>query len=357
MKKLFQNVLVLIASLLLTFTMLELVVRIVKGDFTFKGFKEYKVILSEVKKNCPAQYDPYLGWIPREGYSISKDKWGARITVLKNGIRSNGSETIQEATAPAAILAVGDSFTFGGQVSDSDTWPAFLEKMSGKKVVNGGVNSYGLDQIFLRANELIKKYKPDILILSCYVGDIDRCHFSKRHHEKPYFEIINNGLVLKNNPVPVLPRKRTGIDPVSNIFTKSVLIKQVIKSAFPDYWRLCTGEFIEAGPRSGGEQIAYLLFRHLREIIQANTVRHIFVLLQYNRQMSRKNRAMVKRVISGIHDRSIKVVDLWEPFQQVMQHDRKRWDSFFNGHMTPEGNRFVARELQKALNEACGATC
>lgn len=48
------------------------------------------------------------------------------------------------------ILAVGDSCTWGEDVGDTDTWPAQLQRLTGRRVLNGGVTGFGFDQIVLR---------------------------------------------------------------------------------------------------------------------------------------------------------------------------------------------------------------
>ena len=53
----------------------------------------------------------------------------------------------------SVILAVGDSFTFGDEVKDDETWPAHLQQLLGRRVLNAGVSGYGFDQIVLRAEK------------------------------------------------------------------------------------------------------------------------------------------------------------------------------------------------------------
>ena len=48
-----------------------------------------------------------------------------RLTVNKNGFRGNGNHI--KFKNSLKILAVGDSFTFGYQVGDQETWPACVE--------------------------------------------------------------------------------------------------------------------------------------------------------------------------------------------------------------------------------------
>jgi hypothetical protein len=138
------------------------------------------------------------------GPKLSVDK-DPSVTILQGGIRSNGHGDVRDASEP--ILAVGDSFTFGTQVSDRDTWPAQLEKLSGRRVINGGVFGYGIDQAFLRARRLLSRDRFSTVIFSFIPDDIRRCQMSVEFGgAKPYFDFKDGRLTLENVPVsPVSP--------------------------------------------------------------------------------------------------------------------------------------------------------
>src|SRR5262249_47314840 len=108
-------------------------------------------------------HDAQLGYLPRPGYSI------LGFTIGDDGLRRSGF-----AVSDAPILAVGDSFTFGEEVVDGDPWPAALEHLTGKQVLNGGVSGYGFDQTVLRAEQLAWKYKPAAIVVSFIADDIRR---------------------------------------------------------------------------------------------------------------------------------------------------------------------------------------
>jgi hypothetical protein len=40
---------------------------------------------------------------------------------------------------------MGGSFTFGEDVSDLEAWSAQLQRLTGRRVLNGGVSGYGFD--------------------------------------------------------------------------------------------------------------------------------------------------------------------------------------------------------------------
>lgn len=146
-------------------------------------------------------HDPELGHVPRAGYAVPG-------TIIEaDGLRRTGDQI-----AGAPVLAVGDSFTYGDEVEDGQTWPAQLQQMTGRRVLNGGVSGYGFDQIVLRAEQLAAKYKPAVIIVSFIADDIRRTEMRRLWSaDKPYFMIEDGKLALRGVPVP--PRS----DPASTL--------------------------------------------------------------------------------------------------------------------------------------------
>ncbi len=110
-------------------------------------------------------YDADLGWAPRPG-ARSAD---ARVTIDARGARHDGARTGTQAP-DLRIVTIGDSFTFGDEVGDRETWPARLEALlvaEGRRaeVVNLGVNGFGLDQAVLRFERDGVAMQPDVVLL------------------------------------------------------------------------------------------------------------------------------------------------------------------------------------------------
>ena len=146
------------------------------------------------------EYHPRLGYVPRPGY---RSPAGASFAVEidQDGLRSNG------ATRPPGrpILALGDSFTFGDEVDDHESWPAALERELGLPVLNGGVPAYGFEQTVLRAEELLATRAARGLVVSLIRDDVRRCQLSAfSGRRKPYFEFEEGRAVLRL-PVPRSP--------------------------------------------------------------------------------------------------------------------------------------------------------
>ena len=144
-------------------------------------------------------YDAALGWAPIAGSSGTM--LGKTLSFTGEGTRAHNAE------APPAggtlILALGDSMTEGYAVGDDETWPAALERRTGRRVLNAGVRGYGLDQMVLRAERLVPELKPSTVVLAFIADDISRTALSVRDFRgKPYFVPEGEGLALRNAPVP-----------------------------------------------------------------------------------------------------------------------------------------------------------
>jgi hypothetical protein len=112
--------------------------------------------------------NPILGYSPADGtFKIDKWGWNGATITIRQGVRL--SPNFEPASAGGAILTVGDSFVFGDQVSDDETWPALLERGLNRRVVNGGVSGYGPVQGVLRAEQLLKVRDYSLVIFSVLV--------------------------------------------------------------------------------------------------------------------------------------------------------------------------------------------
>lgn len=153
-------------------------------------------------------FDPDLGWVPRPG-ARSED---GRVQIDGVGARSTGRA--RPGDVPRLVVTVGDSFTFGDEVADAESWPAYLEARlseSGEEtgVVNLGVNAYGLDQAVLRFERDGAPLRPDIAILGLQPENLLRALNVVRPiffagtdlpFSKPRFVADGDGWVVVNRP-------------------------------------------------------------------------------------------------------------------------------------------------------------
>lgn len=148
------------------------------------------------------KYDSLLGWKPVENLRNVELSQGWKVNTNSKGIRGT-KEYSRIKTVKIRIVTIGDSFTFGECVNDSQTFPAVLEKLlDSAEVINLAVHGYAHDQQLLRLINEGLAYQPDIVLLGFLNDDIDRNELTFRDFAKPYFVLQNDTLELQGVPVP-----------------------------------------------------------------------------------------------------------------------------------------------------------
>jgi len=339
------NIFIVLISISITFIIIEAGTRIYYSQplFSFIDYRENTLNL--YKSGLPIKFHETLGWIPQPGYSSNNNMWGTDVTILKDGIRSNENHLKLESSH--SVLAVGDSFTFGDEVSNNETWPAILERLIKRPVLNAGVFAYGTDQSFLRLKLLLAKYKPDTIIFSFIRNDIRRCEYSKCHgFNKPYFVIANNYLNLMNIPVrQVTIKPRT----IIKIFGYSYFFHNTMIRLNPAWWLLADNEEDERNENhtGSGMEITCLIFRELENIVKVNKINHAYILVQdTNFQNYVSPDTEIDYVLTCLNKKTFKVIDLRKKLLDLKTNNGFLYNSFFKiRHMTATGNQFVAETV------------
>ena len=188
-KKIFFSLIFFFILTFVTLFSLEFVSRLylyfVKNNYCAKtlNFEKYE-----------SKADDLLGYIPKKGSKIGCN--GEKYTINNDGFRTYEGFNFSESN----YLIIGDSFGFGDELDDSEALSYLLYKDYDIKNINAAVYGYGIDQMVLRALEIIKNKKIDKVIMITSPGGAKRVNKSARNKvKKPFFLYDGKQLVL-NKP-------------------------------------------------------------------------------------------------------------------------------------------------------------
>jgi hypothetical protein len=293
------------------------------------------------------RFDELLGYVPREGFSATMNTagWhGGKVTIRKDGFRSNGSEP---PPLPAEVLVVGDSFTFGYQVSDNKTWPACLERKLGRGVDNGGVAGYGTAQALRRASLKLAEKSYTTLVLSTLVAAVDGDFQRDRliyHSGSPKPAVIHtkNGIGWSAVPDdPNAPGTKSNYlrEAVYFIYGRSEIVAGML-DLFPGYIYSVGGGVFTAHPNAVDEnEIVDWTLRKFSKL----EIKNKMLLLQYTgSDRDTTEVAERRKLILGIaNELSLKVIDTYD----VLRNGKENELWYPEQHHTPLGNELVCSYL------------
>ena len=329
-----RRLLAVAISVLMAVLALELMLRLARGEL-----RRLESFTADAPRGPGlVAYHETLGWTTAPGRHGLDPVYG----VEPSGLRSNGLST--DSPGPP-VLAVGDSFTFGDEVNDSETWAARLQDLLNRRVLNAGVPAYGIDQAVLRAESLLELYRPSVVILSFISDDVTRAEFDYYPYGrgwKPYFEIVNGALQLRNTPVPTAtaPRPFPGL---RHALGYSYVADAVFRRTADRWWR----NFPPVHRvHTDGERVSTELVARL-----AGGVRRLggtFFVVAFATNGGLGGNRRLATAIKDFEGRGIDVLDL---SSEVMDVDPETRPGLFmhDGHYAPAMNRRVAARIAAYL--------
>jgi hypothetical protein len=284
-------------------------------------------------------YHPTRGWALRPGLSRVAAFNNKTVSSNDRGLRGSSNHAYEKPLGTTRILTLGDSFTFGEEVSDDETWTYYLEKLLPRsEVLNFGVHGYGHDQMLLYLREEGIKYHPDIVILGFLLGDMQRNVLSFRDYSKPRFVLDGGRLVLTN--VPVLRVEET-------------LAGEPWRSKFLDILTMLRDRYRERSGELGIEmkQVTIALLDEIANVIRAAGAVPIFVYLPILHELTRAEMDMSdgeRFFFSFCRERGIQSIYLQHFFREKLERGVKLNTT---SHWGPEEHRTAAEGIRAYLVE------
>ncbi len=336
-----------VGSILFSLAVLEVGVRALDG---WDGLSHWPNLVLKLRNDSWARGDisravpdPGLGFVGRPGYrsgdgALTYDAHGLRPTPAPEGV----------ALAEPPVLVVGDSFAHGDEVRDGESWPAKLQALIGRRVINAAMSGYGIDQMVLRAEILAREAKPAAIILSFIADDVRRAEMKRVWGaEKPYFEEVDGRLVERNVPVPPSPDPSSTLDLWQRLFGWSVLLDTVLRPWGWQYeWAI---DHVRVHPRGSGERLACPLFKRLATIGVP-----VLVVVEYDPYHWQDDgwRAVTRKtddaVLACARAAGLATLDLFEAIDEGVRR-QGLWTIYRRAHPSPVGTELAAKRIAVEL--------
>lgn len=188
------------------------------------------------------EYHPIIGhrYIPEIRARIPHESGGYLVETNSSGFRCNHEFSKEKPDGIFRVLLFGDSFTAGDGVSNKFRFGDLLEKqIDGLQVLNFGLPGTGTDQQYLAYQNFGQELDFDLLLICPLVQNIKRV--SSRYETvitrengdigylaKPYYEMINQRLELRNVPVPKGVFSRQDLEKTDKLFYSQSLSRRII---------------------------------------------------------------------------------------------------------------------------------
>ena len=325
------------ASVLASLALLEVGYRLVLwgpgGLANWPNLAHQRMGIGAGDGGCQYAYDGAIGWTsPANCVSnvYNSDADGFRRTMARASL------------AEPPILVTGSSFAKGDEVNDDEAWPAYLQDLIGRKVVNAGVSGYAFDQMVLSTEQFVPKVKPLFVIASFTPGDIRRAEMKVAwNREKPYFTVEGGQLQLHNVPVPGKPGEPVRFPAAAEWLGRFALAELVAERLGVQrgwYFREVRGV-----PAGTGATIACQLMSRLAALGVP-----VVVVAQYSRNFLKENglfgtadHRAVRKVLECAATAGLIPFDTADALKAAVE--ARGADAFYRtDHHSAEGNRMVA---------------
>ena len=269
------------------------------------------------------------------------------------GLIPNGTGSIADwVEGDVDILVVGDSFSAGPWQSN---WPNQVAEMSGQKVINGAVGGYGLDQIYLRARQLVPIIRPSLLFVSFIPDDLRRAELNIfQGHAKPVFRIAGGELKLDVSAINENPGRVT----TSPLIGYSHGVFRVAQSFGFDVSRL------DNVVHDQGRVLGCRLMSEFASLAETYAI-DIAIILQFSghdispRARNVRSLAMASHAAECARTAGLRVIDslaALRPLPLGSEIDlepilRRYWRYPEDPHMSAQGDTLVARTIWAVLSK------
>jgi hypothetical protein len=291
------------------------------------------------------RFDAALGWALNDNFSRPD------LHTVASGIRRNSAQ--QTGPRPGNVVAVGASVTQGLELDDEQSWPAQLELRLGRPVDNAAVVGYALDQIVLRAEQLLPLERPQLLLLGIETSNILWNRSAVVWGvSKPFFTVEGDALRIHNVPVATSRLRSSPLERVKAVLGRSYLIDRAMAWIDPADWYIPQTRDNNGSPDP--IDVSCRLLRRLKQRLDQFGTGGVFIALpEWGEVVSTKAPGREIAVVQECARRAgWHIVDLFPALQAEFQSDAQRFSVYWQArhiHYSAAGNRHLADLIGEAL--------
>lgn len=252
-----------------------------------------------------------------------------------------------------AVLLYGDSFA---QCATSACFQHFLnsdnEFLQDYYFLNYGVGGYGFDQVFLLLKNSVYLYDDPVVVVSLMTEDIDRSLLSVRTGQKPYFEVLDDQLVLQGVPINPNPDTFFRENPPE---IKSYLFRLWFHSQAPP-WRLRV--YLDNDSESKRQQRAIqvcgkLILATIKEL-EERRIKYAFLIFNEIEEVGRKDNWKVRFLRQLLTERHTQFLLTKDIVQADSEQTMKLAEDYYipgDRHPNIYQNELIAKHLKRMITK------
>lgn len=312
------------------------------------------------------RHDPLLGWAHRPGQEgvFATRQFRTHVRINEKGLRDR-ERPYERSDDTKRILVIGDSFAWGFGVEEADRLSELLSSSLAVEIINASVSGYSTDQKLLwLMNEGIK-YDFDLLLGVFPGNDHYDNHLSRNYfvYNKPRFELVSDTLALRGVPVPRPPphlmlerflmRHSTLAHALSlrvrGLYDRILLRSEVAVAIHTKVLRNPTPPWVLRQRMDPDDPFALTraLIREVRDVAEANGARFVMVSTPRYWIGERFAGGSYQDLMEAVRSDGILLLDV----ESLPGFDRGAMVIPNDGHWNEAGHAFVAREIQRFLEE------
>ena len=313
-------------------------------------------------------HDPDLGWKAKSSADFKFSTHETDYCFETNTLGFRGSLVPKYKDKPVFGM-FGDSFTFGYEVDEGETFCSFLEGdfLKGKiNVLNFGVTGYGPHQELALYKDMVKKVKMDTVILMMYAGndflEINPYQRSFFIYNRPSVVIFDGALYYKPHPYNTRDKIRAFCSkyfPEIQLFNHLKLNNQFAQQAPPENDEEFLEEILIDRENNNLDIMRMILYDFAATAYYNEQVLVVALIPSWNQIKdakaqdftisSRKDLVFLSDFLGSLgNDFGYHFHNLTHPFIIETQLGKKL---YFEGnlHLRPEGHAVVAHSLSQYL--------